>query len=148
MTEKKVYVADDGTVFDDEAKCRAHEGSLKRHGTSEESDRDSTMIHALRNEMTVLNADINLLKSNAKYCNTLSRLTQDFIAKRAEYKRVLKRTDFSVKSMIALDKACHAACEAYEEWVKAFFRLKMLRTQFAPRRKLWHDNGYGLPKFR
>lgn len=147
MTTKTVYVADDGKVFSTEDTCKWYEDCLMRRTSSEETTEEAT-IRILRNEMESLNAGINLLKSNAKYENTLSRLTQNFIAKRAEYKRVLKRTDFSVKSMIALDKSCHAACEAYEAWDSAIGRLQMLRTQFAPRRKQWHDKGYGFPKFK
>lgn len=147
MTTKTVYVASDGKEFSAEENCKLYEECIKRRTSIEESAEEVT-IRILRNEMDALNAGINLLKSNAKYGNTLSRLTQDFIAKRAEYKRVLKMTDFSVKSMIALDKILHAACEAYEKWDNAVGRLQMLRTQFAPRRKQWHDKGYGFPTFK
>ena len=147
MTTKTVYVADDGKVFSAEDTCKWYEDCLKRDGIFK-GDADNSKIHSLRYKMTVLNADINVLKSNAKYCDTLSRLTQDLIAKRAEYKRDLKMTDFSVKSMLALDKSCHAACAAYEKWNNAVRRLRMLRMEFASHRTLWHGMGYKSPKFR
>lgn len=138
MTTKTLYIANDGVAFDNEAQCRAHEAV---------EDAKDAEIENLRSSILETNAEINSLKSTSKICVTLSRLTQDFIAKRDEYKRVLKRTDFSIKSMIALDKTLHAACEAYEKWDAAVRRLNELREQFAVSRKKWHDEGYGLRRY-
>ena len=132
MKKMMMYIAEDGMIFDNAPQCKAHEIHIAEHKRKWDDD-DLTrkrLVESARRGMENVNGEINFLKSRAKANNTLSYLTQKMIQSRSAYKRVLKRTNFSVNDMLALDAVLHDTCKTYVAWKAAVSRLDALREQF------------------
>lgn len=128
MRKVTLYVADDGTAFDNEPQCRMHDKKLSDNKTSYNESAEQ-YASSMRMGLDNIQSHINRLKSNTECCVCLKFLTRQMVDTRKKYKEQLAKSNGSVKSMLALGKVASAACDAYKAWDKAITELRSLRER-------------------
>lgn len=123
MRKVTIYVADDGTEFDNEPQCRMYDKKLSDKASSEQ------YASSMRMGLDNIQSNINRLKSNTECCVCLKFLTRQMVDTRKKYKEQLAKSNGSVKSMLALGRVASAACDAYKAWEKAITELRSLRER-------------------
>lgn len=129
MKKVTLYVARDGTAFDNEPQCKAHEDNLDKGHLPIISDDRKRLADSMRTGLEDMKRKLNFLKSNANSKRTLSYLTKRMMEGRTAYKEALKKADYSVASMLTFGKVLSEACESYCDWHEAYTELCELRDQ-------------------
>jgi len=129
MTKLTLYVASDGTTFDNEPQCKAHEDELNKGIASIVDDDRKRLILSMRKGLDEMRSKINRLKSHTTSQRCLKYLTKEMMDGRIAYKAALKKATFSVESMLELDRVLRKATDAYREWYSAYEELEMLRDK-------------------
>lgn len=128
MRKMTLFVADDGTAFDNEPQCRMHDKKLSENGTTYKESAEK-YASSMRMGLENIQSHINRLKSNTECCVCLKFLTRQMVETRRKYKEQLAKSNGSVKSMLALGRVAKEACDAYKAWDKAITELRSLRER-------------------